>query len=158
MLKLYKMVLGALLSCTMLQAQAAASKVETFDKHSWQRLQKELPRPAAIIFSTTDCAHCPAIIANLAEQIKNRKPQIPLVVVVMDGDGQTDLLQEPHYQTASRLFVFNGQTAALQFSVHPNWRGITPYVALLPRLGETKLVLGKPSAIEIDSWLDVSKK
>lgn len=158
MLKHYKLVFGALLSCTMLQAQAAASKIEPFEKHSWQRLQKELPRPAAIIFSTTDCAHCPAIIAALAEQIKNRKPQIPLVVVVMDGDGQADLLQEPHYQAASRLFIFKGQTAALQYGINPNWRGITPYVALLPHLGETKLVLGKPSALEMDSWLDLSKK
>ena len=157
MLKHYKCVLSMLLTCAMLQAQAA-SKIETFDSHSWQRMQKELPRPAAVIFSTTDCSHCPVIIAAMAEQIKNRKPQIPLIVVVMDGDGQADLLQEPHYQPASRLFVFKGQSAALQYGINPSWRGITPYVALLPRRGETKLVPGKPSELEMENWLDANKK
>ena len=94
----------------------------------------------------------------MAEQIKNRKPQIPLIVVVMDGDGQADLLQEPHYQPASRLFVFKGQSAALQYGINPSWRGITPYVALLPRRGETKLVPGKPSELEMENWLDANKK
>jgi hypothetical protein len=112
-----------------------------------------LPRPAAVIFSTTDCSHCPAIIASMAEQLKTRKPHVPLIVVVMDGEGQTDLLQEPHYQPANRLFVFKGQTAALQYGVNPSWRGITPYVALLPRGGEMKLVMGKPSTLEMQNWL-----
>ena len=83
---------------------------------------------------------------------------IPLVVVVMDGEGQDDLLQEPHYQNASRLFIFHGQTAALQYGINPNWRGITPYVALLPRVGETKLVLGKPSDPEIKRWLATDER
>jgi hypothetical protein len=158
MFKHYKFLTIMLLSCVMLQAHASAIKIETFDQHTWQRMQKELPRPATVIFSTTDCAHCPAIIASMAEQLKNRKPHVPLVVVVMDGANQADLLQEPHYQPANRLFVFKGQTAALQYSINPNWRGITPYVALLPRSGEIKLVMGKPSAIEMDEWLNERKK
>lgn len=161
MLKRYKsaltITLTILLAGATLQTQAA-SKIETFDSHTWQRLQKELPRPAAVIFSTTDCSHCPTIIAAMAEHLKARKPQVPLIVVVMDGDGLADLLQEPHYQPASRLFVFKGQTAALQYGVNPSWRGITPYVALLPRAGETKQVLGKPSALEMENWLDINKK
>lgn len=159
MLKHFNYVFALLLTGAALQAQAAASKIESFDTHTWQRMQKELSRPAVVIFSTTDCGHCPAIIASMAEQVKNRKPTVPLVVVVMDGDGQADLLQEPHYQTANRLFTFKGATAALQYGINPNWRGITPYVALLPRMGagEIKLVMGKPSAIEITKWLESSK-
>ncbi len=161
MLKHYKfaltITLTILLTCATIQAQAAA-KIETFDSHTWSRMQKELPRPAAVIFSTTDCSHCPAIIAAMAEQLTARKPQVPLIVVVMDGDGQSNLLQEPHYQPANRLFIFKGQTAALQYSVNPNWRGVTPYVALLPHVGEMKLVLGKPSEEEMETWLDLSKK
>ena len=158
MLKRYKIASALLLTCAMFQAQAAASKIEAFDSQTWQRMQKELPRPAAVIFSTTDCSHCPAIIASMAEQLKTRKPQVPLIVVVMDGEGQADLLQEPHYQPASRLFVFKGQTAALQYGVNPSWRGITPYVALLPRVGEMKLVMGKPSLQDTENWLGALKK
>lgn len=142
---------------TSTPALADAKQIENFDAHSWQRFQQDLPRPAAVIFSTTDCSHCPAIIATLGQQLKNRKPQVPLLVVVMDGEDQPDLLQEPHYRPASRLFVLKGQSAALQYSINPNWRGITPYVALLPRNGEAKLVLGKPSAAELENWLASGK-
>jgi hypothetical protein len=149
-----------LLASTVINAPAlaAAKQIENFDAHSWQRFQKDLPRPSAVVFSSTDCSHCPAIIAALGEQLKNRKPQVHLVVVVMDGEDQPGLLQEPHYSPANRLFVFKGQSAALQFSVNTNWRGITPYVALLPKNGEAKLVLGKPSAAELENWLASVKK
>jgi hypothetical protein len=149
-----------LLASTVINAPAlaAAKQIENFDAHSWQRLQKDLPRPSAVVFSSTDCSHCPAIIAALGEQLKNRKPQVLLVVVVMDGEDQPGLLQEPHYSPASRLFVFKGQSAALQYSINPNWRGITPYVALLPKNGEAKLVLGKPSAAELENWLSSGQK
>lgn len=139
-------------------ALAAAKQIENFDAHSWQRFQQDLARPAAVVFSTTDCSHCPAIIAALGEQLNKRNPQVPLIVVVMDGAEQPDLLQEPHYKPASRLFVFQGLSAALQYSVTPNWRGITPYVALLPKNGEVKLVMGKPSAAELESWLNSASK
>jgi hypothetical protein len=149
-----------LLASTVINAPAvaAAKHIENFDAHSWQRFQKDLPRPSAVVFSSTDCSHCPAIIAALGEQLKNRKPQVPLVVVVMDGEDQPGLLQEPHYSPANRLFVFKGQSVALQYSINPNWRGITPYVALLPKNGEAKLVLGKPSAAELENWLSSGQK
>lgn len=157
-LQFLKYLCALVLMLASIQVPAAARKMENFDGRTWQRLQKELPRPAAVVFSTTDCGHCPAIIAALAEQIRQRKAQIPLIVVVMDGEGQADLLQEPHYQAASRLFVFKGQTAALQYGIHPSWRGITPYVALLPRAGEMKLIAGKPSAAELEYWLGADKR
>lgn len=153
MFRRYKFIAVVLFCFSALHAHAAATKIEAFNQQTWQRMQKELPRPAAVIFSTTDCAHCPAIIAAMAEQIKARKPQVPLIVVVMDGDGLADLLQEPHYQAVNRLFVFKGSSAALQFGISPNWRGVTPYIALLPGAGELKLVMGKPSALEMGTWL-----
>ena len=141
-----------------LPAQAAANRIEAFDGQSWQRFQSELPRPSAIVFSTTDCTHCPTTIASIAQQLKQRKTPVPLIVVVMDGEQQPGLLQDPHYRQASRLFVVKGQTAALQYAVNPKWRGITPYVALLPQAGDVKLVLGNPSTPDIESWLTAGNK
>ncbi len=154
MFKRYKLAGALLLTGVMFQAQAGERTIEMFTGQSWQQLQKTLPRPAAVIFSTTDCGHCPAVIAAMAKQSKNHRPEVALVVVVMDGAGQPDLLREPHYQAANRLFVFHGQTAALQYSINPDWRGVTPYVALLPRTGETKLVMGSPSTSAMDQWLE----
>lgn len=147
-----------LLALSATAAQASPQKIETFDGQSWQRFQSTLPRPSAIVFSTTDCSHCPATIASIAQQLKQRKSHTPLIVVVMDGDQQPGLLQDPHYRQASRLFVFKGQTVALQYAVNPKWRGITPYVALLPQAGDVKLVPGKPSAQDIGSWLTAGKQ
>ncbi|MEO8600018.1 MAG: hypothetical protein ABI656_09335 [bacterium] len=141
------------LGATMTSVQAAPKKIEQFDAQSWQRLQKELPRPSAIVFSTTDCTHCPAAIAAVAQQLKENKKRIPLIVVVMDGDGHPALLQDAHYRQASRLFVFKGQTAALQYAVNPKWRGITPYMALLPKDGAATLITGTPSQQEFQLWL-----
>ncbi|WP_025916205.1 hypothetical protein [Herminiimonas sp. CN] len=142
-----------LLALCAATAQAVPQKIEQFEADSWQRFQSALPRPAAIVFASTDCTHCPAAIAAVAEQLKHRKPQIPLVVVVMDGEQHEDLLRGPHYRQASRLFVFRGQSAALQYTVNPKWRGITPYVALLPKSGPATLITGRPSEQEFGLWL-----
>jgi hypothetical protein len=142
-----------LLALSAVVAQAAPHTIEPFDAHSWQRLQQELPRPAAVVFSATDCTHCPGAIAAVAQQLKARSPKIPLVVVVMDGDQHPGLLQDAHYRQASRLFVFRGRSAALQYAVNPKWRGITPYVALLPENGAPLLITGSPSEQEFGRWL-----
>ena len=157
MSKLCKYLTSCLLVLSAAAVQAAPQKIEAFDAQSWQRFQSTLPRPSAVVFSSTDCTHCPVTIASIAEQLKQRKTQLPLIVVVMDGDEQPGLLQDPHYRQASRLFVFRGQSAALQYTINPKWRGITPYVALLPRAGDVRLVLGQPSAQDIDSWLKAGK-
>ena len=158
MSKHFNYLAALLLALSAAAVQASPQKIEAFDGQSWQRFQSTLPRPSAVVFSTTDCSHCPATIASLAQQLKKRTTHIPLIVVVMDGDEHPGLLQDPHYRQASRLFVFKGQTAALQYAVNPKWRGITPYVALLPQAGDVKLVLGNPSAQDIESWLTAGKK
>ncbi|MBV6324514.1 hypothetical protein [Duganella violaceipulchra] len=152
---------AALLTLPQAGVAHAAARIESFDTGSWQRLQKDLPRPSVVVFSTTDCGHCPGTIAALAAQLQQQAPQqpkVPLVVVVMDGDGQPELLQEPHYRAADRLFVFRGQGTALQYSVHPGWRGMTPYVALLPHEGAVELVLGRPSAQALERWLQPGRQ
>ena len=157
MSKLCKYLTSCLLVLSAAAVQAAPQKIEAFDAQSWQRLQSTLPRPSVVVFSSTDCTHCPVTIASIAEQLKQRKTQLPLIVVVMDGDEQPGLLQDAHYRQASRLFVFKGQSAALQYTINPKWRGITPYVALLPQAGDVRLVLGQPSAQDIDGWLKAGK-
>ena len=147
-----------LLALSAVAVQAAPHTIETFDAQTWQRFQSELPRPSAIVFSTTDCTHCPAAIAAVAQQLKKRKPRIPLVVVVMDGAEHPGLLHDAHYRQASRLFVFEGQSAALQYAVNPKWRGITPYVALLPKSGAATLITGSPSQQEFARWLGEGKQ
>lgn len=152
--KLHSRGLSALLLALCASGAAGApQRIEPFEAHSWQRLQQELPRPAAVVFSATDCTHCPGAIAAVAQQLKARAPKIPLVVVVMDGDQHPGLLQDAHYRQASRLFVFRGRSAALQYAVNPKWRGITPYVALLPENGAPLLITGSPSEQEFAHWL-----
>ncbi len=134
-----------------LTAAAAPAQVERFTAQTWAQFQSGLQRPAIVVFSTTDCIYCPAVIADLAQDIEQRKAPVPLVVVVMDGDGKPALLRDPEYQKASRLFVFAGPAAALQYSINPKWRGVTPYVALFPAQGAPRLVTGRPTTQDLDA-------
>ncbi|CAN5296304.1 hypothetical protein BH11PSE11_BH11PSE11_10580 [soil metagenome] len=138
-------------------AVAAPRNIEQFDQQTWQKFQTELPRPSVVVFSTTDCAHCPAVIEKLAAQIRQRKLQAPLIVVLMDEYLVAAQLKDPHYRNVNRLFAFSGQASALQHSISPKWRGVTPYVALFPSAGEPRLVTGGPSENDIVSWLEAGK-
>ena len=64
----------ALLALAQAGAAHAAGRIESFDTGSWQRLQQDLPRPAVVVFSSTDCGHCPGTIAALAAQLQQRAP------------------------------------------------------------------------------------
>jgi hypothetical protein len=153
MFKHCKGALALALALSGAGAHAAPTRIESFDLQSWQGFVKTLPHPSAVVFSSTECSFCPGTIAALAEQFAKAKTAVPLIVVVIDGDGQPGLLQEAQYRSASRLFVFKGQAAALQHSVNPAWRAITPYVALFGRGTEPKMVLGKPSPQVLADWL-----
>jgi thiol-disulfide isomerase/thioredoxin len=142
---------GALCSSPALPAESR--RIESFDHTTWQRLQPELQRPAVVVFTATWCANCPEVLRRLAEVRRAHGLSSPLVVVVIDGDGHPRLLDEPHYRAADRLFVFEGEEAMLRHTVQPQWRGVTPYVALLPRKGAPAFVAGTPSAAQIESWL-----
>lgn len=125
--------------------KAPAERVlKTFDQNTWAQLQTQAHKPFVTVFTTTDCAHCPAVVESLAATLKARKT--PLYVVVMDGSAKPEsVLSTPYYRKAQALYVFEGQAAALRYSVNPQWRGVTPYVALTPSKGATHYVMGQPS-------------
>lgn len=157
-------------------AAAAPQAVGSFDGVTWRSLQASLDRPTAVVFSTTDCVHCPAAIEALAREIRRRKwmtgeraigtratgkratgkRAAELVVVVMDrapGDDDARLMRDAHYRAADRLFAFSGQGAALRYSVNPDWRGVTPFVAFLVPGAPPVWVAGLPSETDMANWV-----
>ena len=148
---LRKCVRFLLLMMSIGTAVSAPVGVEYFKVSTWSEFQVEASRPHIVVFSTTDCAHCPGVIADIAKKIKEQKKKVYLSVVVMDGASQLEyLLSTPHYLLADRLFVFDGQSSAIRYAVNPSWRGLTPYVALLSGKGEVKYTLGKLSHQQIN--------
>lgn len=144
-------VLGSLASGTT--ALASPPAVERFDATAWQVLQKDLPRPSAIVFTATYCATCPAVLAQLAAALQLQGIKGEIVAVVIDAAQAQQLLGSRHYQHASRLFLFAGNEASLRYQVDPRWRGVTPYVALLNSHGEMLFTAGTPSEAQVAAWL-----
>lgn len=149
--------LTGLLATVALAAQAAPPRaVEPFDGNTWPALQAQTSRPAAVVFTTTDCAHCPAVIQGLARTLQQRHLPARLMVVVMDqapGENDAALLADAHYRVADQLLAFDGQAAALRYGVNPQWRGVTPYVALLAPKAPARTVTGPPSQSDLDAWV-----
>lgn len=134
-------------------AFAEPSNVERFDAASWDRLQTDLSRPAAIVFTATYCVNCPAVLAQLAQALKAHGIKGEIVAVVIDDAAAPELLKSEHYAQASRLFLFEGNEASLRYRVDPRWRGVTPYIALLSDDGKTTFSAGTPSAEQVAAWL-----
>ncbi|MBL0123861.1 MAG: hypothetical protein IPP88_14430 [Betaproteobacteria bacterium] len=145
-------VVAACLPCVSL---GAPNVVKHFDKATWAQMTTSLSKPSVVVFTTTDCSFCPAVIDALARELHPKgKSRAKLIVVVMDGAGQADTLPEnPHYRRADDLYAFSGQDLALRYSVNPDWRGLTPYVALIPRKGAPRFVTGPPSTADLDALL-----
>ncbi|MGB4064836.1 MAG: hypothetical protein WBK19_13520 [Azonexus sp.] len=123
---------------------SAARRVEAFGMDTWSAIAQGAT-PKVIVFSTTDCVHCPKAIGALAKSARRspRKPE--LVVVVMDGAGmEAELLASPNYLGANRLFVFAGDDTQLRYAVNPEWRGLTPYVALISAGQAPRFFAGLP--------------
>ena len=137
-----------LLAGIVLSAPAAWSApraINPFIAETWQELSLSARRPMVVVFSTTDCTHCPAVIDSLAASIHASRSAARLVVVVMDGAGQEQALRgDPHYRKANVLYAFDGDATALRFRINPDWRGVTPYVALIPAVGTTHFYTGAP--------------
>jgi hypothetical protein len=132
---------------------AAPANVERFDLASWERLQKELPRPTVVVFTATYCASCPAVIEKLSATLKQRGIKTQVVAVVIDEADEQELLRSEHFIHASRLFLFSGNEAALRYRVDPRWRGVTPYVALLAEKGPLQFVSGTPNDEQLATWV-----
>jgi len=148
-------VLRACLLCLTLCASGVAladRPLESFGNSTWSSLQKELPRPAAVVFTATYCATCPQVLKQLATTLRERHLDAPLVAVVID-DADPATLAIEHYALAQRIFVFDGDEAALRYSVDPQWHGETPFVALLSRQGPAQWITGIPSKKQLALWL-----
>ncbi|MCV2352304.1 thioredoxin [Paucibacter sp. Y2R2-4] len=151
--------LGAAVAASLfsLAAQAAPKQVEAFRAEEWQQLQAQLKQPAIVVFSSTDCVHCPGVLQDLAANRQRQRLKVPVIAVVIDQEPGTDdaaLLSNPHYRKADRLMAFEGQSAALRYAVNPQWRGMTPYIALLKPGSAARFVVGPPDATELRAWLD----
>lgn len=128
----------------------AAPKAEAFEASSWESLSHNPGRPAIVVFSTTDCVHCPAVIRSLARD-KSHHPGNPgLIAVVMDGGP--DIAGKSPYNLADRVFVFGKNPQALRYSVNPEWRGLTPYIALLSPNRPVKYLVGPPAERDIRAF------
>lgn len=140
------------------QVQAAPASVERFTPATWRHWQATLKRPAAVVFTTTDCAYCPAVVAALRRQLAEgrlRTSGAELAAVVMDvapGDDDAALLADAHYRPADRLLAFDGPAAALRHAVEPRWRGVTPAVALLAPGLAPRWIVGAPSGAQLEDW------
>jgi hypothetical protein len=153
-------ICGAALCLVAASAAAAPRVVEPFEAGTWQTLQTR-SQPAAVVFTTTDCVHCPAVIDQLARKLHQRAPKAALMTVVMDvepGDSDAELLRNTHYIKADRLFAFSGQAPAIRYAIDPHWRGVTPYVVFLTPNTPAAAVIGPPSATDIDTWLRTAAK
>lgn len=90
-LRLLLLMGGWLASATA--AVAAPPAVLGFGADTWSQLASSPRRPLAVVFSTTDCAHCPAVIDSLTQEIRKSRSKVRLAVVVMDGAGQEKALR-----------------------------------------------------------------
>lgn len=130
-----------------------AKEVQTFDAATWTRLLDAAPRPLVVVFTTTDCEYCPAVIERIARQIRAQGSQARLEAVVMDGIDES-VQSGRHYARADRVYVFaKGESDRLRFAIDPEWRGITPYVVLVDRAGTTHRFVGTPPAGELKRLL-----
>ena len=126
---------------------AQAKDFLPFDTSTWAHLLQTGQRPQAVVFTTSDCEYCPAVIDGLAQALQRHGSKTPLVVVVMDATkpGAT-VRSNPHYRRAGRLYAFVGEPEHLRYGIDPEWRGVTPYVVLIDRKGGQHRFVGMPPA------------
>lgn len=150
------MICTSVLALASLACSAAPATVESFDKSSWSALQRS-EVPTIVMFTSVSCVHCPGALARLSAKRKAAASRIRLVVVSIDAENDAALIADPHYLPADRLLVFRSSAPALQFSVNPDWRGMTPYLAYLNGQGEASFVLGEPQDSVLARWLKAAK-
>lgn len=135
-------------------AVAAPPAVLPFGTGTWGELARSPARPMAVVFSTTDCAHCPQAIDRLADALRQSRSRLRLAVVVMDGAGQEAALRaDRHYRRADALYAFDGDAMALRYTVNPDWRGLTPYVAFIAATGAIEFHTGSPPVPALRAFL-----
>jgi hypothetical protein len=143
----------SLLALLCVQAVAAPSAVEAFDKSTWPVILRDERQPVMVVFSSVSCTHCPGAIERLAAHRSASRSATRLYVVLMDSEDDVAALRSPHHRLADRLFAFRGRVQALQYAVNPDWRGMTPYMAYVDGKGGVRFVLGEPDDRTLRSWL-----
>ena len=131
------------------------ARVQAFSSSTWRQLVRAITRPTAVVFTTTDCAHCPGAIAQL-RRVAGAQADVAAVVMDVGPSALQTLMaagEQAHYAGLDALWAFDGDAPTLRHGVNPSWRGVTPYVALL-RPGAVPLwVMGVPSVREIQQGL-----
>jgi hypothetical protein len=138
-----------------LATAAPPRTVEAFDAATWKALQAQATQPTVVVFTTTDCAHCPAVFKQLGQAIQKRQIKGQLMAVVMDqapGEDDAALRNSPHYAGVQRLFAFAGQAPAIRYAVDPSWRGVTPYTVYLAPKNAPVAVMGPPTSADLAAW------
>lgn len=146
-------IFASLLALVTAAVAAAPAAVEPFDKSTWPALLASKLPPAIVVFTSVSCTHCPGAIARLAAKRTSVNPRVKVIVVSMDSEDDAALLRDPHYAPADRLLSFRGHPQAVQYSVNPGWRGMTPYVAFVDGKGGVRFVLGEPKETVTAEWL-----
>ncbi len=140
----------ALLAITSL-LHAAPAGWEAFTTPTWSAWRST---HAAVVFTTTDCEHCPAVISELRRRIDALPAPRPVLrVVVTDAANLTPAAAGARwYAQADERRVFEGNELALRHAVSPRWRGETPFVALLAPGAAPRLVVGNPGEADLAAW------
>jgi len=135
-------------------AVAAPAGWESFTPGTWKSWTGPGSTAAAVVFTTTDCEHCPAVIAELRQHIQSMpQPRPVLRVVVTDAGNLTaGTAGARWYAMADERRVFEGNELAVRYAISPRWRGETPFVALLSPRTVPRLVTGHPAAPDLAAW------
>lgn len=138
--RLTRWAASLVLTCAAASALGAPAVLEPFGANTWVQLQREARGPTWVIFSASDCSHCPAVL----ERLRQLTPQIPMWWV------QTDAGEPEMPAGVARALSFgDGHTLALRHGVNPAWPGMTPYVALLRPGLPPLFALGQPSPAQL---------
>lgn len=119
---------------------AAPAAPEPFGVSTWAQLQREVRGATWVVFSASDCSHCPAVL----ERLRRATPQMPLWWVQTDA-GEAEVPAG----VARALSFGDGHALALRHGVNPAWPGMTPYLALLRPGLPPLFALGQPSPAQL---------
>ena len=145
-----------LLACAILGGPALAAPQRAFEPFTpltWAALQAEVDRQqhaTLVLLSAGWCAVCPDLLGQLARDPRRRRARVPLWLVLTDGEPAE---RRAHHALADRLFAFDGPEAAIRHSIHPQWRGVVPHVALLRPGQAPQFVTGEPDGATLSRWL-----
>ncbi len=141
-------------SCVLVLIDKATAEntqtVKPFTHETWESVLKNGKRPSVWVFTASDCTHCPAVIKQLIEYRKHKKLSFALMVVqTNEGDVKKPVKLKSNIKVGDHLYQFSGQKQRIQYSINPQWRGIVPYVVMLPNQGGIQYTMGLPNNTDL---------